>query len=204
MKTILCFGDSNTWGHNPVDCSKLKKPWPEILTELMPEDEIIQNGLCGRTSAFDISEAGKNGLTSFKELFDNGLYADLIIIMLGTNDTLKEADKTPQESTAAIKEYIHIIRKNLPECKTLVISPVHIKECSLTHPIFGELYTKRSVDSSLNTAAEYKKLADEENVYFMNAAIYAQASDIDGIHMVPEEHEKLAKAVFDKINNIFS
>ncbi len=41
----------------------------------------------------------------------------------------------------------------------------------------------------------YQKLADEEDTYFMNAADYAKASDIDGIHMVSEEHKKLAKCV---------
>ena len=47
-------------------------------------------------------------------------------------------------------------------------------------------------------------LADEEDTYFMNAADYAKASDIDGIHMVPEEHKKLANAFADKIKEILS
>ena len=38
----------------------------------------------------------------------------------------------------------------------------------------------------------------------MNAADYAKASDIDGIHMVQEEHKKLANAFADKIKEILS
>lgn len=53
--------------------------------------------------------------------------------------------------------------------------------------------------------SEYiSKLADEEDTYFMNAADYAKASEIDGIHMVPEEHKKLANAFADKIKEILS
>ena len=37
----------------------------------------------------------------------------------------------------------------------------------------------------------------------MNAAEYAKASDIDGIHMIPEEHKKLADAVYNKIKEIY-
>ena len=44
----------------------------------------------------------------------------------------------------------------------------------------------------------------EEDTYFMNAADYAKASDIDGIHMVQEEHKKLANAFADKIKEILS
>ena len=46
MKKILCFGDSNTWGHNPVDCSKLEKPWTVWLKDIVPEYEIVSDGVC--------------------------------------------------------------------------------------------------------------------------------------------------------------
>lgn len=46
---ILCIGDSNTWGFNPENRLRHKRRWTKILAELMPEDEIIEEGLCGRT-----------------------------------------------------------------------------------------------------------------------------------------------------------
>ena len=45
MKKILCFGDSNTWGHNPVDCSQLEKPWTVWLKNIVPEYEIVSDGV---------------------------------------------------------------------------------------------------------------------------------------------------------------
>ena len=46
---ILCIGDSNTWGYNPVNGRRFEKRWPKILGEMMPDSEIIEEGLCGRT-----------------------------------------------------------------------------------------------------------------------------------------------------------
>ena len=50
MKKILCFCDSNTWGHNPVDCSKLEKPWTVWLKDIVPEYEMVSDGVCGRAT----------------------------------------------------------------------------------------------------------------------------------------------------------
>ena len=46
---ILCIGDSNTWGYNPVNGQRFEKRWTKVLSELMPENEIIEEGLNGRT-----------------------------------------------------------------------------------------------------------------------------------------------------------
>ena len=55
MKRILCFGDSNTYGHSPKDASRLSKRWTKITENLLGEDyEIIEEGLCGRTTDFHV------------------------------------------------------------------------------------------------------------------------------------------------------
>ena len=66
MKTVLCFGDTNTWGVNPVDESRLEfeKRWTGILTEeLRGEARVIEEGQCGRTTVCDDPvDLYKNGL----------------------------------------------------------------------------------------------------------------------------------------------
>ena len=39
MKRIVCFGDSNTFGHNPLDGSRLPRDqrWTGILSDLFGE-----------------------------------------------------------------------------------------------------------------------------------------------------------------------
>lgn len=46
---ILCIGDSNTWKYNPKNCLRFQKRWTKILSGLLPNDEIIEEGLNGRT-----------------------------------------------------------------------------------------------------------------------------------------------------------
>jgi lysophospholipase L1-like esterase len=65
MKTILCYGDSNTWGYNPAtqDCFPRDQRWPGVLRQELGEEYlIIEEGLNGRTTVWDDPIEGyKNG-----------------------------------------------------------------------------------------------------------------------------------------------
>ena len=53
MKTILCYGDSNTWGYNPETNSRFKanERWTNILSNILGDNYvIIEEGLNGRTT----------------------------------------------------------------------------------------------------------------------------------------------------------
>ncbi len=204
MKKILCFGDSNTWGHDPKDGSKLAKPWPELLAKKLPDCEIIQDGVCGRTTVFDDPTAeGKNGITAFEERIASKQGADLAILMLGTNDTLNYYKCPAKESAEAMRRFVREWKAAFPKSQVLVISPIEIREAMLKHPIFRVLYSQASIEESQKFAAYYEKMAKEEGIHFLDAAKYAKASDLDGIHMEPAEHEKLAEAVYAKVLSIF-
>lgn len=47
--------------------------------------------------------------------------------------------------------------------------------------------------------AAYKTIAEGEHTLFLNAAKHCETSQTDGVHMEPEEHKKLAKAVYNMI-----
>lgn len=56
MKTIICFGDTNTWGVDPRTDTRLdfEKRWTGILTkELQNEYRVIEEGQAGRTILSD-------------------------------------------------------------------------------------------------------------------------------------------------------
>ena len=204
MKKVLLYGDSNTWGHNPVDFSQLETTWGKVAAKLLPECEIEIDGECGRATL--AGEGAKHGIACFRErYFTKRRDFDLIVIMLGTNDVLKEFNYTAERTAQALKQYIHEARvvygDKTPEF--LIISPILVKENALKHPVFSELYTAQSVETSLHFADAIEKMTKDEGVYFMNAALYAEASDIDGIHMETEEHEKLGAAAAEKIKEIF-
>lgn len=56
MKTVLCFGDSNTYGYipgSPGERYDSKTRWPKRLGALLGEGyEVVVEGLNGRTTAF--------------------------------------------------------------------------------------------------------------------------------------------------------
>lgn len=206
MKRILCFGDSNTWGHDPVDCSRLERRWTVMLKERLTQYTIEDDGLCGRaarTFAPDMDDA--NGMATFREKYVNGSGAyDLIIIMLGTNDVLNNVNSTPEEIAETLREYISEYRQKHTDdnIKFLVVSPILLSDNLLSHPIFSELYSKESIEKSKRFAPCLSAMAQQEGAYFMNAADFASASEIDGVHMESSEHEKLAAAMENKIEEI--
>ncbi|MEZ4556101.1 MAG: GDSL-type esterase/lipase family protein [Caldilineaceae bacterium] len=90
MKTILCFGDSNTWGSDPAGGPRfdLHTRWPGVLRDQLGDGYwVIEEGQRGRTTVWDDPIEGyKNG----KDYLIPCLYShqplDLVIILLGTND----------------------------------------------------------------------------------------------------------------------
>ena len=94
MKTIMCYGDSNTWGCIPLAGPQPPRRygpaqrWPGVLRrELGDGYWIVEEGLNGRTTVWDDPlEPFRSG----KELLAPCLMThepiDLVIVMLGTND----------------------------------------------------------------------------------------------------------------------
>lgn len=205
-RTIICYGDSNTYGHLPADGSRMPMPWPRVLGDLLPGFNIIEEGRCGRTThKYESPDTpDQDGTYRFKELIAGGINADLLIIMLGTNDTLKGISLTTEETVESLRGYIKDWRAAFGgDKKILLVSPIHITDDFKKHDYFSVVYPGDAASKSRKFAPAYKKLADEEKVYFMDAAQYASASCVDGIHMEPETHKLLASAIYNKVRDIF-
>ena len=94
MKSILCYGDSNTWGCIPLqgpDPARRFPPgtrWPGVLRrELGDGYWVVEAGLSGRTTVWDDPlEPHRNGRKLLLPTLLTHQPLDLVIIMLGTND----------------------------------------------------------------------------------------------------------------------
>lgn len=56
MKTVLCYGDSNTWGADPAGPIRfaLDVRWPGVMRRALgPDYWVIEEGLNGRTTVWD-------------------------------------------------------------------------------------------------------------------------------------------------------
>ena len=91
MRTLLCFGDSNTWGYIPGSNGRRfprEVRWPvRLQLALGNEWQVIAEGLNGRTATMDSPVAeGRNGLPYLVPCLHSHAPIDLLVIALGTND----------------------------------------------------------------------------------------------------------------------
>ena len=96
-KHILCLGDSNTHGYcpDPADCAdggirfNEDERWTcRLQTALGPDYLVTEEGLSGRTTVFqDPLHETMDALTVIYSLLKSHEVVDLLIIMLGTNDS---------------------------------------------------------------------------------------------------------------------
>lgn len=135
-KTIVCFGDSNTYGYNSETDGRFteKERWTCLLGEFLGKDYyILEEGLSGRTTVFDdpLFE-GLNGLSSIFSCLMSHEPVDLLIIMLGTND-VKERFHVNAENIAKglerlVNRALSVTDAWRQKPNILIIAPVPIAE----------------------------------------------------------------------------
>ncbi len=91
MKTVLCYGDSNTWGSDPETGERFAPEvrWPGVMArELGDGFHVIEEGLPGRTTLREdpIEGSYKDGRAYLTPCLESHRPIDLVTIMLGTND----------------------------------------------------------------------------------------------------------------------
>jgi lysophospholipase L1-like esterase len=90
-RTVVCFGDSNTWGYVPgSDGGRYPRHvrWPGRLAASLSGDwDVIAEGLNGRTAAVESPvEDGRNGAAYLLPCLRSHKPLDAVVIYLGTND----------------------------------------------------------------------------------------------------------------------
>ena len=199
MKTILCYGDSNTWGMSPSTLDRYAPDvrWPGVIqNELGIGYHIAEEGLPGRTTVReDPIEQGCNGKTYLVPCLASHSPLDLVIIMLGTNDLKMRFSVPALDIAAGIGVLVSIVKHSQsgqddesPEI--LVVSPPAINP----HQDRGEwdVY-EGGIEKSQKLGKALSLVADEHNVYFFDAVEVIQSSEIDGIHMDPDAHRTLGE-----------
>ena len=210
LRTILCFGDSNTNGCNPDGGERwpFDIRWPGVLQkELGSEFHVIEEGMGGRTTVFDDPYyPGRRGLTALPMILETHYPISLAIIMLGTNDCKSCYSATPlaiAKGAARIAETI--LGYDYPQwcCipEVLLISPIHVGPDAASS---GDiLFDYASSEKSKELAAVFKAEAERLDVHFLDASLYAEPG-ADDIHLDADGHRKLAVAIADKVRTIMN
>ncbi|MGE5138016.1 MAG: SGNH/GDSL hydrolase family protein [Rudaea sp.] len=209
MKTILCYGDSNTWGYDPTTGSRLpfEQRWPGVLAaDLGDEYRVIEEGQCGRTTVWDDPvEGGKNGQLYLGPCLESHQPLDLVVLMLGTNDLKLRFSVSPYDVSLSIGRLVDQIQKSgagqdktAPE--VLLLAP------PLIGPLtdYAEMFPQDARERSAKLGAYYASVATAYRTSFLDTSDLVTASELDGIHFAAGEHAKLGRAVAECIREILS
>jgi lysophospholipase L1-like esterase len=208
MKTILCYGDSNTWGFNPRTGGRydFKTRWPMALAGILnknapPEDprwRVVEEGQNGRTSCReDWIEGDRNGLRQLIPILESHKPLDAVAVMLGTNDLKTRFHATAYDIARGVQRVLEAVRSSRtgPDDAApalILICPPPLVES----PVFGEIFGG-GVELSRQLAPYYRRFAEESGALFLDAGALIESSAVDGIHLEAEAHQKLAEAVAD-------
>ncbi len=205
MRRIVCFGDSNTYGFSPFDCSRYSKDirWTGVLDKLLGDKfEVVNEGKNARTIAFDDPyNEGCNGMADIDACIDANAPFDLMIIMLGTNDLKAYFEATPQMIADNLLKMCELVREKT-EAKLLLASPMLLGDQIEFSPLRLE-FGRQQVQYSFELAPYIEAVAKKVGADFIDIAVVAMSSDVDCLHLVPEEHEKLAQAMQQKVLDVF-
>lgn len=210
MKTILCYGDSNTFGSatRPGDDERYAphERWPGVLQSKLGNGwAVIAEGLPGRTTVHPDPIEGRwlDGSAYLHPCLRSHRPLDVVAIMLGTNDLKQRFGVGPADIAAGIGALLAIVRKSESgpggrAPRMLVICPPPILdrhgEAARLEAMFTGGYEK-----SLRMAPLYEDTAREHGAAFLDAGGIVRSSAFDGIHLDADMHAILGRAVADKI-----
>ncbi|WP_395818516.1 SGNH/GDSL hydrolase family protein [Devosia sp.] len=195
MKTILAYGDSLTYGANPIPGGPrhaYEDRWPTALEQgLGGKARVIAEGLGGRTTVHDdwFANADRNGGRVLPTLLESHSPLDLVIIMLGTNDIKPFHGRTAGEAGRGMARLVQIIRGHFagklqaaPEIILVSPPPIIKGDWADMMDHFGP---DDAIATSVDLHREYAKRAAEQQVHFFDAGTVAKTDPRDGIHLDP-------------------
>jgi lysophospholipase L1-like esterase len=193
MITILCFGDSNTWGSVPGTGERFPPDirWPGVLQRrLGAAYRVIEEGLSGRTTVFDDPLGdGKNGRTYLTPCLESHKPLDVVIIMLGTNDVQTRFHASAVEIAWGAELLVRTAQKWAPAVVLVAPAPLSpIPEVELGG-------YQGAAEKMLQLPRFYKEVAERNGCRFFDAGSVVISSEVDGIHLDPDAHERLGVAV---------
>jgi lysophospholipase L1-like esterase len=209
MTTILCYGDSNTWGAPGDGGARMDRHtrWAGVLRDgLGSTYHVVEEGLNGRTTTQNdpFEGAHKNGLTYLLPCLETHAPIDLMILMLGTNDLKKRFDVPASDIARGISVLIQVVLKstagvNGQPPKLLLMSPPPF--APLAGLPFEDMF-EGGEEKSRHLARLYRETAALHGVAFFDAGGVIVSSKLDGIHFDPPEHAKLGAALIPIVRGL--
>lgn len=200
-KHIVCFGDSNTHGYcaDPSDCAdggnrfNEDERWTCLLQAQLGGDYLVlEEGLGGRTTVFvDPLHESMDAVSVAYPMLMSHEPVDLLIIMLGTNDT-KERFGANAPAIAVGMERL------LQKCKSVDCwggrAPNILVVCPppLGAGFHDEVMGQGCVEKSLALPRYLEPVALRNGAHYLNAAD-CEFNPVDFTHLTRRGHARLAE-----------
>jgi len=207
-KHIVCLGDSNTHGYcaDPADCAdggtrfNEDERWTCVLQKLLGDEYLVlEEGLGGRTTVFpDALHEGMPALDVAYPILMSHEPVDLLVIMLGTNDTKERLNMNAACIALGMDRLLNKC-KSVP-CwgdhapNILVICPPHIGEEMETSPV-GAAMGRGCAAKSQELDQYLRPVAENQGCAYFNAEGIAEFNKVDFMHLTRQGHRNLAEKV---------
>ena len=195
MKSILVYGDSNTWGQTSKSRRyDYEKRWTSIVEEkLGGEFKVYSAGVSGRIagSHHNVPKV-KCGKDAFEVVYRQAFPVDLVIIALGTNDIKNKYDL----SADTIVEDLEWYSLQLADLQGYDVSRLEPKLLYLLPPNFdtdkfdGDESKRQQIIEQMNAKSYSTVVADNTDM------------SEDGVHFSESGHFQFAQIVSKKIKEL--
>src|SRR5262249_17767481 len=208
MRTLLCFGDSNTWGYDPESGPQTERyprhvRWPGRLARALGEEwEVIAEGLNGRTATRDDPTwEGRNGLTYLLPCLGSHAPLALVVISRGTNDVAERYSLPAEDVAASVGRLVKVVRTSetgpggsAPD--VLVVCPPPFAKLDPSYAAAGE--------KSRQLGKCFAVVCEELGCELLDLDGVAGSSDLDRIHPDAHGHAAVATAVEARVRARFA
>ena len=199
VRSVLCYGDSNTWGSDPADADR-RFPWgirwPGVLQRELGREftwsrRVWAAGLPSSTTPLLLH---RSGLAYLAPCLESHAPLDLVIIMLGTND-ISYSWVTAAAAAEGAGAVAHLVRRSeagpdggAPD--VLLVCPPPVGPITES----AELYAGAE-EKSRELPREFARVAASLGCEWIDAGDVVTTSPLDGWHLDALEHEKLGVAL---------
>ena len=211
MKTVLCFGDSNTWGYDPASITEpyprrhpLEVRWTGVLAQgLGPKCRVIEEGQNGRTTVHeDPLNIARKGSDYLPACLESHKPIDLVVMMLGSNDLKAAFNMTPVDIATGAGVLARMILSstagpNNKPPKLLLVCPPPVGDMSHLPELAARI--PNGAERSALFPRYYSALAASLGCEFLNSQDIVKPSRLDALHLDADEHLKLGTAMALKV-----
>ncbi|WP_068118377.1 GDSL-type esterase/lipase family protein [Tropicimonas marinistellae] len=209
MKRILCFGDSLTWGYCATADDSAPGRYPahqrwtgRLAAHFGADAAVVEDGLNGRTTDLDDPEAPyRNGAAALPIALRSQTPLDLVVLMLGTNDSKAYFRRTAVDIAVSLSGLTRQIAgfsgpdaAGAPAPKILLLSPPPVRPDPESWA--GRLF--EDANARLGPLPGHlSALAATREAGFLDVGRVLTTGGTDGIHFSEANNAALAEAVAD-------